>query len=61
MACVRLGLFKAHYLYVSLGGIATHRNIYFVPYQTKKKKIIQRGVGVWGDTDSLQGKHKRCI
>lgn len=46
MACIRLGLFKAHYLRVSLGGIATHRNIYFVPYQIKK--ITQREVGVEG-------------
>ncbi len=57
MAGKRLGLFKPHHSLFSSACIAPHRNIYFMPYQMKKK-IIQREGDVSRNRQSLQGKYK---
>lgn len=44
MAGKRLGLFKPHHSLFSSACIAPHRNIYFVPYQMKKKSYRERGI-----------------
>lgn len=51
MAGKRLGLFKPHHSLFSSACIAPHRNIYFAPYQMKKKKSY-RERGIEGGIDS---------
>lgn len=61
MAGKRLGLFKPHHSLFSSACIAPHRNIYFAPYQMKKKKSYrERGIE-WGIDSAYRESTKVCL